>query len=232
MNKRSKALLMIGTMIVLLSIFLFFMLTEDRITITWMGFAFILFVEIVLFGGLVLIEFLSHSVSQIMIRIIGGIALLGYASLSIIISIIYMSVESEAVRTYLVIQVILAVVLVIILVVAFISALSVKSNDSRVVSATTLISSYVDKLNLLKSDKKYAPYSVALAKVAEGLRYSDTSTTVQSDGKIEANIDKLELTLRNQIDDKEKEVDIIIEELIVLINQRKIEVKNTKSGGI
>ncbi len=232
MNKRGKVFLVSGTLIILLTIFLFFILTEERVTMTWLSFEFLLFAECVLFGGLMIIEHLSSKTSQIILRSGGGFTLIVYSTISMIVSLFYMILVRKSVRSFFSIQAVLIVVAVILFIIIITTANSVKENNDKILNTTNKMNGILDKINLLKNDLQNTVYTKSLNKIAEELRFSDISTTVPSDEELEHKLAKLELALLKEIDTKDVEVNGLLEEMLLLINRRKAEVKTTKVGGI
>jgi hypothetical protein len=64
------------------------------------------------------------------------------------------------------------------------------------------------------------------------LSFTDTSTFVSCDNEIERKLARLELTLLKEDENKDIEIFKLLEEMLLLINKRKIEVNSTKVGGI
>lgn len=232
MNHRSKAIAIIGAILLALTMLLFFVAPDHRLVITWVGFIFIILSEIILFVGLILIEYLADDVSPIIIRAGAGTTLIVCTILSILSSIFFIITKSESVKAFVVIQGILGVILAIILVVSYTSAKSVKINSDQVVNSVATIEFLISKLNLLKDDKKNMKFSEVIGKIAEELRYSDLSTLVPSDYELEKNIAQLEIALMKTQEENEQEINNLLEALLTNVNRRKIEVKSTKQGGL
>ena len=91
-----------------------------------------------------------------------------------------------------------------------------------------------DQLTSLSDDSRNTKYADQLKKIADELRYSDTSSLVPSDELIQNAVAKLEVVLVQEYGEDEKDTEIknLLSEILVLINRRKQEVKLTKVGGI
>jgi hypothetical protein len=232
MNKRSNTLLISGLLIILLTIFIFFIATENRITITWLCFVFMLLAELILFGTFILVEYYSSKTSQIVLRSGCTFTALAYSMLSILISIIYLISDNEKVKLYLVLQFILLAITLILLMIFFTTANSVKLNNDKTIYSCSKINSIVDKITLINNNNQNTKYKKPIFKILEELKYSDTSTSVAIDDDIELKIIKLEVALLNDNANKDIELNNLFEEILLLINKRKLEVKNMKLGGI
>ncbi len=231
MNKRGKTILISGIIMFAITIFVFFMMTKDRVATTWISLLFLLFAEITLFGGLIIIEYLAEKTSQIVIRAGCGFILVAYSIISIIVSMYYIISVKESVKLLMTIQVVLLGIAVILFIVFYTTSVSVKVSSDKVINATVKVSSVIDKLNLLSQDVSNVKYKKQIEKIAEDLKFTDISTLVSCDEKIECKLSCLELTLFSEDEIKESEVPKILEEMLMLINERKIEVSKTKFGG-
>lgn len=232
MNKRSQIISICGMIMFILTTFMFFMMTKDRIESTWISLFFLLFAEMILFGGFIMIEYLADKASQIVIRSGCGFVLLAYSIISIIVSMYYIISVKESVKPLITIQVVLLVIAGILLAVFYTTSVSIKDNSDKVINATERVSSVVDKLNLLSQDVSNDKYKKQIAKIAEDLMFTDTSTLVACDDEINRKIASIELALLKEAGSKESEVYELLEDMLMLINKREIEVKNSKFGGV
>ncbi|WP_310601650.1 hypothetical protein [Anaerosporobacter sp.] len=233
-KNRSKALLLIGIILVVFTGALYLLLVKDRTTQRAICLGFMMGAEVVFFGGMLGIEFLSKKTSQIILRTVCGIAL-GIGSLvSIVVSYIYIVGESDGLTHFYSLQLIIWVIACVVFIIGYFTASSVKKSETGVMNAVVTLTEVINQLNLLSSDAKNAPYSKQIKKIAEELRYSDTSSLVPSDEKIGHVVAKLDLTLMQEYTKEEKDVKVenLLSELLALINKRKQEVKLTKVGGI
>ena len=234
MKNRNSAISSIGVIIVVFTGILFALLTEDRRTSMLICLGFIVGAEIVLFGGLLTIEYLSRTTSQIIVRTVCGITL-GVGSIaSILVSCIYMGRDVDSLRGFYSWQLFIWVLAIIGITIGFFTASSVKASDTRTMNAVMTLTLVTDQLTSLSDDSRNTRYAEQLKKIADELRYSDTSSLVPSDELIQNVVAKLEVVLVQEYGDDEKDTEIknLLSEILVLINRRKQEVKLTKVGGI
>lgn len=234
MKNRNSAISIIGVIIVVFTGILFALLTEDRRTSMFICLGFIVGAEIVLFGGLLTIEYLSRTTSQIIVRTVCGITL-GVGSIaSILVSCIYMGRDVDSLRGFYSWQLIIWVLAIIGITIGFFTASSVKASDTRTMNTVMTLTLVTDQLTSLSDDSRNTKYADQLKNIADELRYSDTSSLVPSDELIQNAVAKLEVVLVQEYGEDEKDTEIknLLSEILVLINKRKQEVKLTKVGGI
>jgi len=232
MKKRVNTILISGIVMLILTNFIFFIVTNERELVTWVSLIFLLLAEIMLFGGLILIEYLANKVSPIVMRAGFGSSLIICSIISMIASLFYIMSENESVKPILIIQAVLLAIIIILFFVFYTASGSVKASSNKVINTTIRVSSFVDKLNHLSQDVNNDKYEKQLAKIAEDLRFTDTSTSVSCDNEIERKLARLELTLLKEDESKDIEIFKLLEDMLLLINKRKIEVNSTKVGGI
>lgn len=234
MKNRTSAISIIGVVLVVFTGILFALLTEDRRTSMFICLGFIVGAEIVFFGGLLAIEYLSRTTSQIIVRTVCGI-ILGVGSLaSILVSCIYMGRDIDSLRGFYSWQLIIWVLAIIGITIGYFTASSVKTSDTRTMNAVMTLTNIFDQLTSFSDDSRNTKYADQLKKIADELRYSDTSSLVPSDELIQNAVAKLEVVLVQEYgeDEKDSEINNLLSEILVLINRRKQEVKLTKVGGI
>lgn len=234
MKNRNNAISIIGATLVIFTAILFALLTEDRTRTMFICLGFIVGAEIVFFGGLLLIEYLSKTTSQIILRTVCGITLSIGSLASIIVSCIYMSRDVDSLRGFYSWQLIIWVLAIVVLTIGYFTASSVNNSDSRTMNAVMTLAVVVDQLTTLSDDSRNTKYADQLKKIADELRYSDTSSLVPSDELIQNTVAKLEVVFVQEYgeDEKDNEIKNLLSEMLVLISRRKQEVKLTKVGGI
>lgn len=234
MKNRTSAISIIGVVLVVFTGILFALLTEDRRTSMFICLGFMVGAEIVFFGGLLAIEYLSRTTSQIIVRTVCGI-ILGVGSLaSILVSCIYMGRDIDSLRGFYSWQLIIWVLAIIGITIGYFTASSVKTSDTRTMNAVMTLTNIFDQLTSFSDDSRNTKYADQLKKIADELRYSDTSSLVPSDELIQNAVAKLEVVLVQEYgeDEKDSEINNLLSEILVLINRRKQELKLTKVGGI
>lgn len=234
MKNRNNAISIIGVILVIFTGILFALLTEDRTTLMFTCLGFIVGAEIMFFGGLLIIEFLSRTTSQIILRTVCGITLGVCSIASILVSCVYMGRDIDSLKGFYSWQLIIWVFAIVVITIGFFTASSVKSTDTKTMKALMTLTNVVNLLNSLSDDSRNTKYAEQLKEIADELRYSDTSSLVPSDELIQNAVAKLELVLVQEYDKDEKDNEIknLLSEMFVLINRRKQEVKLAKVGGI
>lgn len=234
MKNRNNAISIIGVTLVIFTAILFSLLTEDRTRTMFICLGFIVGAEIVFFGGLLLIEYLSRTTSQIILRTVCGITLSIGSLASILVSCIYIGRDVDSLRGFYSWQLIIWVLAIVVLTIGYFTASSVNNSDSRTMNAVMTLAVVVDQLTTLSDDSRNTKYAGQLKKIADELRYSDTSSLVPSDELIQNAVAKLEVVFVQEYgeDEKDNEIKNLLSEMLVLISRRKQEVKFTKAGGI
>lgn len=229
MTRREKAFTISGILVLLVTILLFFIITQERTTITWLGFLFLIVAEVIFFGGMLLIENIASRSSQIVIRSGVGATITIYTILSIVVSLVYMNLLRDSIVSLCVIQILLFSVAAILCVIFYTSGKGVKAKEDKVDESSAKIDAMINRMKLLKSNKEY---NGDLEKVCENLRFSDTSTFVEVDKEIEDKIGELESAFLKDDENKDAEIKLLIKEISSLINKRKVQVKELKKGNI
>lgn len=234
MKNRNNAISIIGVILVIFTGILFALLTEDRTTSMFICLGFIVGAEIVFFGGLLIIEYLSRTTSQIILRTVCGITL-GVCSLaSVLVSCVYMGRDVDSLRWFYSWQLIIWVLAIVVITIGYFTASSVKTSDTKTMKTVVTLTNVANLLTSLSDDSRNTKYAEQLKKIADELRYSDTSSFVPSDELIQNAVAKLEFVLVQEYgeDEKDSEIKNLLSEMSILINRRKQEVKLTKVGGI
>lgn len=235
MNNRAKIFSIISPIVLISTIILFFIIGKGITLITFMGFLSILIDEIIFFGGMILIEIFAEKTSQITLRAGCGTTITLYSVISIIVLMIYMIFSIKAIKSFLAIHLILLVACIALSIIFFSASRKIESSEQKVIDSVRLNSAITEKVDFLVADSKNKKYMDLLKKVSDELRFSDISTVVSVDSEIEETISRLELNLElailNENDEKDIEINKLIENLLTLINKQKIQVQSKKTGG-
>lgn len=232
MNKREKVITISGILILLLTAFLFFLLTADRPTLLWTSWGFMLWAEIAFMGGFLLIERIAKSTNQVIFRSGFGVVLTVYFVLSMVLSLTAALNKSFDLKWLWAFQVVLLVILLILAMLFYLSADRVRRSNNVVAGNMTMVNDMLGRINMLKGDERNKEYAPLLSSIADKFYFSDTSTIVSADGEIEKQITLLETALLQSDDSDKASIPQIIKKIDTLINQRKIEVGNTKRGEV
>lgn len=132
MSKGGKILLMIGSLILALTIFLFIMTTKDITNVKILYCSFIVFAEIVLFGGMIFMLSYSSKTEQVMFYSGNMVVLSFYSAVSIFISLFYLGRSLIAINNFWTIQVILFVIMAIfVTLITFVAGNEKRKKDSN-----------------------------------------------------------------------------------------------------
>lgn len=127
MNKSGKIVLLIGLLILALSIFLFFMIVDERNNIQALYFSFIIFSEMVLFGGVSIILGYSKEKEKIIFYSGNIFSLISYTVISVITSLLYLCNNWKGIKSFWSIQVALFIIFMIFVTLFSFIAATVKS---------------------------------------------------------------------------------------------------------
>lgn len=228
MNRREKIFGIVGIIVLLVTVLLYFMITKDRTSTSYMSFIILLLVEIILFSGLILIERQAEKLSQIILRAGCGGVLLIYSVIAVIVSLVFIATNKDAMRTLITVHIFLLSLATIVVVIFYTTSESVKKRDDKGLNAIARANEVADKLTLMWQNTNNEKHQRQLKKLSDDMRFIDTSISVPCDNDIDTTLSKLESALLKETDDKE--ATSLIEELLTLINKRKIQVKNSKGG--
>lgn len=228
MNSRTKISTIIGSAVLLATILIFVLVHPVIFPSTVLGLVFLLYSEIVFFGGMVLVEYWASKFSNIMTRAGMGITIGTYAIIVFITSIIYMCIHIIAYRGFLILQIFLLVCVVAICIVFAVASKNRARNDSKVLKTDAMIRNFVDDLELVReqTDKK-----ASVDKLVEALKYSDSSTMVNTDVELDGAILELKNTVSVEKIDELK-FDENINKIEFLIKKRNLQTRSEKRGGI
>lgn len=233
MNRRSKTLLSIGTIVIVVTIIVTCLCIKDWRGLTPLGMAFIVWSELALFGGLIFVERMSENTEQTMLRASYYVTLTIYSSCAFIISVIFILWLKYSIRGFIIIHLIFAAIAAILLIIFSTTSKSVYLSNIKTLNATNLIEGYSGRLVALVAIMGNSEYIPAVKKAAEDLRFTDTSTVVSVDCEIEMVISELEVEFSKE--PTAQSTDIIktkITGLNSLIAKRKVGTAALKKGGI
>lgn len=195
---------------------------------TAVGFAFLLFSEIVFFGGIVFVEYWALKFPGILTCVGIGVPFGGYALIVFISSIVYMNFHRIQLSKFLTFQIVLFVAFIIIVVIMAIFSKSARDKDDKTLQIDAMIRTFVDELTVIRD---YIEKKSEIDAVIEGIRFSDTFAMVEADVELDEAISKLKKEVMTEKID-EDELEKSIKNLEFLTKKRKLQVKNIKQGGI
>lgn len=229
LNKISKIYSIIGSLVVLGTIIAFILTGENYSNISkWIGTFFILFSEVIFFAVLIGIEIVSKNASQIILRAGCGVSVLIYTIISIASSLIYIFMNTNKVKKFIMIQFVLLITATIFILIFFVASQCVKEKDDKILETAKILESMINKLNLLKD--KYPKYNKELKELEENLNFTDLSMASEVDSDIKEEIEQLEMNLKKN--DESSYIEELIIDIDLLIKNRKMEIRSKRFGGI
>lgn len=227
-SKMLNILVIIGILDLIVTIAIFAILRNPEGNSSQiLGFCFMIFAEIVLFGGLIALDIASNNTSKIILRTGCGFTLAIYSFLVFASSLIFIIKDTAEIKNFWVLQIILFFFATILFTIFYTVARHVLETDNEVLSSLARVNEMADNLKLLETNHKYGKQ---LFMLGENLSFTDTSSFAQVDDEIEAKISKIELLFAR--DENSEEVEPLIEEIALLIKKRKVQVRNQKVGGL
>lgn len=214
--------LMTGAVVVAATIIIFAVSDLILLPSVVVGMGFLLYSEIVFFGGIVFVDYFTNKYSGVLTRISIGIPIEGYAIIVFLSSLIYMNFSIFFVRWFIILQVALfAIAFVIVMTMGTFSG-SVLTENEKVFRSDLTVKRFINELELIKEkvEKKKE-----LDLLIETLRYSDTSLTVDADVELDAEISRL-AELLEITETGDEEFERAIKEIDFLIKKRNMQTKN------
>lgn len=228
MNRRIGITSIIGVVVIFATVAIYALVQPVVYPCTILGFSFLIYGELVLFGGYSIVEYLAGRSSQIMMRTGVGIPVASYALAVIVTSFVYMNSHSIFIRVFLILQIVMAA-LTAILVVIFVGISKGRyERDAKVLHADAMVHGFVDELELIR---ELSINKSEIDKLIEGIRYSDTSVMVDADVELNDEISRLEEIVRSEASDN-TEFDRTVKNIQFLIKKRNLQTRNGKHGGI
>lgn len=229
LNKISKVYSIIGSLVVLGTIMVFILTGQNYSNISkWIGTFFILLSEVIFFAVLIGIEVASEKASQIILRAGCGISVLIYTIISIASSLMYIFMNTNKIKKFIMVQFVLLITATIFILTFFIISQCVKEKDDRILESAKALESMINKLKLLKD--KYPKYNRELRRLEENLNFTDLSMSSDVDSDIKEEIEQLEMNLKKN--DEGSYIEELIIDIDLLIKNRKVEIRSKKFGGI
>lgn len=234
MNRRSKAILLSGLIVIAATIFITLLCINEWSDLKKYAFSAIIWSEIVFFGGFIFVEWASKRTEQIIIR--SGLYTLisAYAAINIIFSIIFSIITiaffDKAVTLFMVVEAILFSIAAVVSIILFVLSRSLYRLNEQTMKSVENVESMAERLNKLSENPNYERFSDTLKKLSQDLRFTDVSVNCLKDDEINNIISDIEFENLDEKSD-EKIEDFLIR-LKSLINQRKVFIETSKKGRI
>lgn len=229
MISRKRLIQLIEVIIVAASILCFFLLLKSPITTPqYVGAFFVIFAEIVFFGGLTAAGNLSKDTEKVLFHSGTTVILTIYLIVACATSLIYMFTVEEGIRGLLIIQILLFAFLIVLFLVITRAAHSVYKKNEDTLQAVSATEKFINQLDTLR--EAYG-YDESIQPLIDALKYGDNSISADADREIEASISQLDRTLSDG-NQKKAAVKSSIENIDFAIEKRKRQVKELKAGRI
>ena len=229
---KNKTIAIIGTIVICVTVLLFFTLVWPRTIMQLASFQCIILAELIVTIGSILLVKYANRTAKTMILAGMSTVLLIYAAVSVSVSLLFLFSPSFFLSTLICIQVVLLAIAAIVSLLMITATKSVAKEDLAVRQAVTRIKAMQDDAFMLTEDPANKAYHGKLEKIYEAIRYCDNATYAPSDDKIALKLMELTTALQAEGDDKEPQIHGIINEIMLLTKKRALEVQNMKAGGV
>lgn len=232
MNRRSKTILVSGVILLIATIIVSLICIDDWSGVTGWAFVTMLWSEVVLFGGLVFVEWFSEKSEQIITRSSHYVIIAAYAVINFLISIFYMTLLKEATTFFAVVQVVILAVASVGIVISLAASKGVQRSNEHTVKAVENAEEMIERLNKLALCPECDRFASTLKKMSDDLRFTDISKTVAEDTEISNVISTIEVEIGNTDEGTYEKIKMALVRLNTLILQRKISVNAVNKGKI
>lgn len=227
MKKQNKLVIAaIGFLVILLTVVGFFLLNITKDALHYWALTFLLFAQIMFFGGLVTINSLSERHNALFSKI-GITVTLSLYLFVVIISLFFTNNFSKNLNGFIFMELLFVILLAVLILVTTIVSKNIANNDQATFAKQVFISTCEIRINnLLIANKEYEK---GLKKLYEDIKFSDKVGITSIDETVGDQITQLEKDL--QLKEKSnEEINQQIQTLIILIKQRNEEMKIQKRG--
>lgn len=239
MNHKTKLLLNIfmGLIVIAMTLLIFFLgfSKQPKIFIDYISLIFIIFSEVILFGGMILVLYNGAKVNKIIMRAGVISTLFLYWIFTILTSVFFKLMFNDNVSTFVIIQFMAIAIVAIIIISLVIFASQVERSNSRAMDSRVWMQESESIILSLKLDSKLTPYMNILDQLYEELKYSD---------KVALNLDR-DMEINRKINDfsediKEMNISSLTEQyvedkirrIIFLVKERNMLMKQAKRGSV
>lgn len=239
MNNKTKLLLNIfmGLIVIVMTLLIFFLgfSKQTKIFIDYISLIFVIFSEVILFGGMSLVLYSRVRVNKLIMRAGVISTLFLYLIFTILTSVFFKLIFSDNVSTFVIIQLMAIAIVAIIIISLVIFASQVERSNGRAMDSRVWMQESESIILSLKLDNKLTPYMNMIDQLYEELKYSD---------KVAVNLDRdMEINRKiNDFSEDIKEMDISspteqyveekIRRIIFLVKERNMLMKQAKRGSV
>lgn len=232
MNRRSKTILVSGVISLIATIIVSLICIDVWSGLTGWAFVTMLWSEVVLFGGLVFVEWFAEKSEQIITRSSLYAIIAAYAVINFLISIFYMTLAKEATTSFAVVQVFILAVASVGIVISLAASKSVQRSNEHTVKAVENAEAMIERLNKLALCPECDRFASTLKKMSDDLRFTDISKTVAEDAEISNVISTIEVEIGSTDECTYEKIKMALVRLNTLISQRKISVNAVNKGRV
>lgn len=225
----------IGAIIMTVTLIVFFIGfgNDSKSAIDWFALAFILFSEIALFTCIIITSRVKSSTNQVIVGVGVISTLFIYWLAATIVSILGKGIFKTNLGGFVTTQILLMSAAAIASILLYMLSTRVKANDEKTAAAKQLMTSCEKAVFLLREAADLREYFVPLNRLYEEIKYSDKATENPKEHVIYAKINELSELLTNKNEDKNPEsVSDRINDIILLVKERNLLVRQIKQGGL
>lgn len=234
MNKYIRVLptILIGGIVILATIIIFFLsgTIANKSYLDWVGFAFVILSEIILY--ITTVGFLSREMtSSKVINLTGVLSTLSIYMIITICLYFFRNIFKEHTNMFISIQIALAAFTAIISILLFTFAQGIQGSDENLQSSRQVMDECESKIYILMSQKEYKEFHAPMKEIYEMIKYGDKCGETSIDYSIINEIGNLDLLLKyNAIEEKQNILNSI-DNIKSKIQIRNMELLNSKKGG-
>ncbi|HBF65795.1 MAG TPA: hypothetical protein DDW34_08710 [Clostridium sp.] len=232
MNRYSKALLISGIITVVISVIVLFLCINDWSGFTPLAAVFIIWAQIVFFGGLIFQQKIRTQTEQLVLQASFIPLLTIYSFICGVLSVLFLIRFKSEWKYFVSIQLILAGIIATLLIALYSASKAIRVTNQNTMHNIIQIYSYISRINTLAiSAAEEEGYGFDLKTISEALRFTDISAMVPVDEEIDHIISELELEFEKEtIFMSTKLIQERCTKLAKLIEKRKIQSKAIKEG--
>lgn len=232
MYRRSIIILISGAITLMASIIIFLLSIKDWSGVTSLAVVAIVWSELVFFGGLTFVEWISKKVEQLIIRPSMYFIIAVYTGINILISILYMMLFKWFVIRFIIIEIALLVIAIIFTLISILSASSVRNSNEYTMKSVANMENIILMLDKLAISPECNDFATTIKKLKENLKFTDISKIVPEDKEIVEVVGDIETLISCKDETRNEKINKNLSILDALIAKRKIAVQSIQKGKI
>ena len=232
MYRRSIIILISGAITLMASIIIFLLSIKDWSGVTSLAVVAIVWSELVFFGGLTFVEWISKKVEQLIIRPSMYFIIAVYTGINILISILYMMLFKWFVIHFIIIEIALLVISIIFTLISILSASSVRNSNEYTMKSVANMENIILMLDKLAISPECNDFATTIKKLKENLNFTDISKIVPEDKEIVEVVGDIETLISCKDETRNEKINKNLVILDTLIAKRKIALQIRQKGKI